>query len=248
MLTSTEFFRWSCSFVAVAAVHLGAVALALHHWTLERAASEQETAAVLLELAPLPAAPEIIAIDAPLGPDLSEVLPDPEPPPPLDLAPLEAVKLPVREPHPEPTPRPPVPPKPLERKPERKPPSQQSAPKAMPEAAPVASAPLAGATPEPQSAALPSWKGVLLRHLERYKRYPAESQRARQEGVTYVHFTMSRDGRVLDARIQRAAGIALLDREGLELLQRAQPLPPLPPDQPGETLALVVPIQFSLRR
>lgn len=59
---------------------------------------------------------------------------------------------------------------------------------------------------------------------------------------------MSRDGRVLAVRIERAAGVASLDQEGLDLLQRAQPLPPLPPDQPGESLELVVPIQFYLRR
>ena len=79
----------------------------------------------------------------------------------------------------------------------------------------------------------------------RHKQYPPEAQRARQEGVTYVRFTMSRDGRVLAARIERASGAASLDQEGLDLLQRAQPLPP---DQPGETLELIVPIQFFLKR
>ena len=59
---------------------------------------------------------------------------------------------------------------------------------------------------------------------------------------------MSRDGRVLSARLERASGVASLDQEGLDLLARAQPLPPLPADQPGESLELVVPVQFSLRR
>ena len=36
--------------------------------------------------------------------------------------------------------------------------------------------------------------------------------------------------------------------EGLELLRRAEPLPPLPQDQLGETLRLVVPVQFFMRR
>jgi len=104
------------------------------------------------------------------------------------------------------------------------------------------------ATPEPPSASLPTWKGLLLRHLERHKRYPHEAQRARQEGVTYVRFTMSRDGRILAARIERASGVASLDQEGLDLLRRAQPLPPLPSDQPGESLELLVPVQFYLKR
>ena len=42
--------------------------------------------------------------------------------------------------------------------------------------------------------------------------------------------------------------MTVLDQEGLELLQRAQPLPPLPSDQPGESLELVVPVQFYLKR
>jgi protein TonB len=58
---------------------------------------------------------------------------------------------------------------------------------------------------------------------------------------------MDRQGRVLAARIERSANVASLDQEGLDLLQRAQPLPPLPPDQPGETLELIVPIQFFIR-
>ncbi|MBR2817045.1 MAG: energy transducer TonB, partial [Reyranella sp.] len=119
---------------------------------------------------------------------------------------------------------------------------------AAPEQAAAPAAPAPGAAPQPPSPGLPNWKGLLLRHLERHKRYPSEAQRARQEGVTYVRFTMSRDGRVLAARIERASGVAALDQEGLELLQRAQPLPALPSDQPGESLEIVVPIQFFLRR
>ncbi|OYY39854.1 MAG: energy transducer TonB, partial [Rhodospirillales bacterium 24-66-33] len=112
----------------------------------------------------------------------------------------------------------------------------------------VAAAPMPGTSVEPPSNTLPTWKGLLLRHLERHKRYPSEAQRSRHEGVTYVRFTMSRDGRILAARIERPSGHAALDQEGLELLQRAQPLPPLPHDQPGESLEIVVPVQFFLRR
>jgi protein TonB len=100
----------------------------------------------------------------------------------------------------------------------------------------------------PDSALLPSWKAALLRHLERHKVYPREAQRARQQGVTYIRFTMSRDGRILQAVVDRTAGFPRLDREGVELLYRAQPLPALPADQPGESVALIVPVQFTLRR
>jgi protein TonB len=185
----------------------------------------------MLELAPLPAAPEALPNEAPPGPELSEVIPEPEEPPPLDLKP------------------PPPKPKPIEKKVEKKPPQPRvSAPQAAPEPARTAAAPMPGASVEPPSNTLPTWKGLLLRHLERHKRYPSDAQRSRHEGVTYVRFTMSRDGRILAARIERPSGHAALDQEGLDLLQRAQPLPPLPQDQPGESLEIVVPIQFLLKR
>ena len=58
---------------------------------------------------------------------------------------------------------------------------------------------------------------------------------------------MSRDGRVLVMRIERSSGVASLDQEGLDLLRRSQPLPPLRADQPGESVELIVPVQFYLK-
>ena len=244
-----EGLRWAGAFTVVLAVHAGAIGFALG-WTHAEPIYSPPPAAVMVEMAPMPAAPAATPNEAPPGPELSEVIPEPEPPPPVEMPP--PVKAEVTLPDPEPPPpvdlKPP-PPKPPEKKVERKPPQPKpSAPQAAPEQAATAAAPMPGAAPQPPSPGLPNWKGQLLRHLERHKRYPSEAQRARQEGVTYVRFTMSRDGRVLAARIERASGVSTLDQEGLELLQRAQPLPPLPSDQPGESLEIVVPIQFFLRR
>ncbi len=75
------------------------------------------------------------------------------------------------------------------------------------EQARTAAAPMPGASVDPPSATLPTWKGLLLRHLEKHKRYPSESQRARHEGVTYVRFTMSRDGRVIAMRAGAGLGL-----------------------------------------
>jgi protein TonB len=241
-----ESVRWTGSFVFVLVLHAGAVGVALS-WTPAEAPYSPPPAAIMIEMAPLPAAPEATPNEAPPGPELSEVIPEPEPPPPVEIV-LAEVSLPEPEPPPPVDIKPP-PPKPPEKKVEKKPPQPKvSAPQAAPQQAEVAAAPMVGAAPEPPSARLPTWKGLLLRHLERHKRYPSEAQRARQEGIPYVFFTMSRDGRVVAARIVRSSGVASLDQEGLELLQRAQPLPPLPSDQPGETLDLVVPIQFFLKR
>jgi protein TonB len=245
-----EAARWIGAFVFVLALHAGAIRIALG-WVNSEVPYAPPPAAIMLELAPVPAAPEATPTEAPPGPELSEVIPEPEEPPPVEMPPpvLAEVTLPEPEPPPPVDLKPPPPPKPIEKKVEKKPPQPRvQAPQAAPEQAQTAAAPMPGASADPPSNTLPTWKGLLLRHLERHKRYPSESQRARHEGVTYVRFTMSRDGRVIAMRLERASGFAALDQEGLDLLQRAQPLPPLPQDQPGESLEIVVPIQFFLKR
>jgi protein TonB len=83
--------------------------------------------------------------------------------------------------------------------------------------------------------------------LERHKTYPRPAQRRRMEGTAYLYFVMDRRGRVLAHRLQRSSGHDLLDREVLDLIQRAQPLPGLPASMSQDRLELVVPIQFQLR-
>jgi protein TonB len=244
-----ESLRWGGSFILVAGVHAGAVMMILG-WSHGEVPYSPPPAAVMMELAPLPEAPAATPNEAPPGPELSEVIPEPEPPPPVEMPPpvVAEVTLPEPEPPPPVDLKPPEPPKPVEKRPPKPPQPKTAAPQAAAAEATRAAAPMPGASVDPPSNTLPTWKGILLKHLERHKRYPHEAQRSRHEGITYIRFTMSRDGRVLSARVERAAGIASLDQEGLDLLQRAQPLPPLPADQPGESLELIVPIQFFMRR
>ena len=58
---------------------------------------------------------------------------------------------------------------------------------------------------------------------------------------------MDRAGHVLSFQMAGSSGWADLDDEARALIVRAQPLPPLPGDYPGETLDLIVPVVFSLR-
>ncbi len=244
-----ESVRWGGSFAVVLAVHVGAVGVALG-WSEAVAPPSPPAAVVIVELAPLPVAPVATPSEAPPGPELSEVIPEPEPPPPVEMPPPVVAEVTL----PEPEPPPPVdlkppPLKPVIKPPERRPPQPKvAAPQAAPADASQAAAPAPGARASRPSKAMPTWQGLLMSHLERHKRYPHEAQRARHQGVVHVRFTMDRQGRVLAARIERGANAASLDQEGLDLLRRAQPLPPLPADHPGDTLELIVPIQFFLLR
>ncbi|MFT3966312.1 MAG: TonB family protein [Sphingobium sp.] len=101
------------------------------------------------------------------------------------------------------------------------------------------------APPAPQvSDAKPTWQGQVLAALNRKKRYPAWSMSRREQGVPYVRFTMDREGRVLLVQLERSSGFPDLDREAVALPKRSSPLPKPPDDKPGDTLELVVPVEF----
>lgn len=94
-------------------------------------------------------------------------------------------------------------------------------------------------------AAKPDWEGVLLAHLERFRRYPPRARAARQQGIVHVRFRMNRAGMVLDAQVVRGSGSVSLDQAALDTFRRAQPLPAIPPDRPDQ-LELTIPVEFHL--
>jgi periplasmic protein TonB len=138
-------------------------------------------------------------------------------------------------------------------------PSSPLAPLVIDAAAPVApqidvnipSAPQAAPTPPlmlpaPPNAdfgtsnAEPTWETALLNRLAQAKHVPAEPA----HGVVLLRFKMDRDGKVLEAKIEKSAGSDAMDQEALAALQRAQPLPVPPPEVPGNPLELIVPLDF----
>jgi protein TonB len=89
---------------------------------------------------------------------------------------------------------------------------------------------------------------LLLAHLNAYKRYPYGARLHHEQGTVRLEFTMDRAGNVLSYRVVGSSGFPDLDNEAREMIQNAQPLPPVPPSYPGTTLDLVLPLVFSLNR
>ncbi|WIW90226.1 energy transducer TonB (plasmid) [Sphingobium sp. V4] len=105
------------------------------------------------------------------------------------------------------------------------------------------------APPAPQVSnnAPDSWEGRVLAQLNKHRRYPRAAMARRQQGVPYIRFIMDRSGKVLSSRLERSSGFPELDREAVALAKRASPFPAPPGDKGGDTLELVVPVEFFLK-
>jgi protein TonB len=191
------------------------------------------------EIEPPPPEPEPVALPEP-------EIKIPELPPLPDA--LAVLTPPPKE---EPKPKPPEikqKPKPRPKIVERRKPVNPDKPKADRTTAPFtqertaarAAAPASGASTA-SPAANASWRGSLIAHLNRFKRFPHGAD----PGTVQVAFSIDRGGRVLSARLVRGSGDSALDEEAVAMIRRASPVPAPPDGLGGSSIALAVPIRFS---
>ena len=234
--------RWGLAFAAAFALHAGAGAAVMFvRAPVWEAAAP--AAAVLVDLAPAPTAPPEAIAERPPGPEQEErepkPAPAPEPHPLPETPPVENAEAEIAGPEPE---------EPVEETPEDAAEETTSPPTVEAPPDDRAAATAEGAPSLSLSTRAVTWQSSVLGRLERFKRYPRDAQRNRQEGVAYVRLTIDREGNVLDREIETSAGVASLDAEALALVDRAQPLPPPPDDITGDAISLVVPIEFYMKR
>lgn len=240
-----ELRAWAGSICAALLLHAGVVAALLVDFGFGDAEPiSPPLAAMTVELAVLPSAPEQRVTEMPPGPEQVEQKIQPRPQPrPRTFDPPPAIETPP-------------PPDALAAEPEEEPEPEQTAaadrttaaPSAIAETSEQLQAPVEGSASNSASSTTQTWENRLLTHLERYKRYPGMAQQRRQEDVVYLRFTMDRSGRVLNWNIERSRGYALLDREVNALIQRASPLPAPPDEVAGASIEMVVPVEFFLSR
>lgn len=212
-------------------------------------APEPVQAVEAIEPPPLPAVEPPPPAVAPL-PDLPTLVATSEPEPVQPPPPMETVQ--AREPPPKPKPRPrltnprPAPAPAVAEAAPAAPPSRPAAdaPGALSPSAPSPGGPAGAPTAAP---AMDSYYARLAAWLERHKHYPRQAQRRRQEGVVKLRFVMDRQGQVLTAQVLHSSGYSALDEAARDMLRRAEPLPPLPPELTQARLEIVVPVAFDLR-
>ncbi len=241
--TRQKLTRYGGSLAVVLGIHALAIALALN-W---HAAPPPELPpqAMMVELAPVPEAappPPPKVVTPPTPPTPVEELPLPK----LAEAPKPTIAIPKQEKvKPKPKPQPP--------KPEKKPEPPQETPPAektvdtAPAKESAPKAPVAAPQLPSNSNALPNWQGDLLRHLAKFKKYPEDARRRGLQGVNRLRFVVDAEGKVLSYELAGGSGSAALDRATLEMIRRAQPLPPPPKELLNNgSLEVVAPFVYSL--
>ena len=239
-----EPLRWGACFALALSFHAAGAAALLARWS-EDSDLVANAPVIMIDLAPVPVAPDITPNELPPDHVLSRAEePEPEPEKPVEK--IEMTPDPAPQPELAVTPPPKPIEKPKEKKPKQKRASVASAPSTAEHRAERAAAPMPGASSR-DSDALPNWKSQLVARLERYKRYPSAAQSRGEQGVAQLAFSIDRSGGVHNAHIVRSSGSSLLDRETLTLVERAQPLPPPPPEMSGSQIAIMVPIRYNMR-
>lgn len=242
-----QFLLWGVSFGVVACLHFGMGAYVIYYTPQYNSMDAQTSAAIMVDLAPVPAAPPEPLQELPPDPikEISDPPLEPEPEPQIEPEPIpkSVTELPNFEtvlPVEPSVISPPI----IEK---TMPPRHVSPPTFQAPVAEQRLAPIEGAMPQRINSTSVNWQSILLGHLEKHKRYPREARRRHQEGVVFVHIVIDRTGMVLTRTIEQSSGSRLLDQEALRLMKRAQPLPEPPSEIKGTTIDIVVPIEFYLK-
>jgi len=232
--------RYSGSLLLVLVVHAIAIVLTLN-WSTPQAI-ELPPAAMMIEMAPLP---------EPAPPPPPKVVTPPQPPAPVEEPPLpklvEAPKPKIAIPKPAKPKAKPQPPKPEQKEEPKEKPVEQEVADTPPSTAPAQKSAAPAPSIATNSNALPTWQSDLLRHLGKFKRYPEDARRRGLQGINRLRFVVDAEGKVLSYSLAGGSGSAALDRATLEMIRKAQPVPPPPKELLNNgSIEVVAPFVYSL--
>ena len=205
---------------------------------------------IVARLAPKPSAPAAAAPQEPPKPRVEE--PAPPPPPPQVWPAPQAKPTPLAKAAPKAS-------KPAAvAKPEAVPPAppvSTTAPAPSPPA-PAATAsvpgPAAKADPAPaQSSAdegtLAIYRMELMRMARNYKRYPRVAMDNNWEGKVVIRMVIGSNGMISAISIVNSAGHEILDKQALDMIQKAKPRVQIPSALRGKEFTLEIPVIYSLK-
>ena len=93
----------------------------------------------------------------------------------------------------------------------------------------------------------PLWMRAVTERVRQFFYYPPDALSARIFGVAMVHFVVRRNGQIERLAIAKSSGNAGLDKAAIDILQKAQPLPPIPDRMHTDRVDGTLPINFGVR-
>lgn len=79
--------------------------------------------------------------------------------------------------------------------------------------------------------------------LVKYRKYPSQAVRLKQEGAVKVTFRLKQNGEVEDIRVVGSSGYEILDEDALALIQKTAEYFPKPP----KSVRITVPLNYALK-
>lgn len=194
----------------------------------------------------------------------------PPPPPPAEPEPPkpQPPKAPKAKPQPAPAPAPaPTIPQPVAQQPAPPPPQAAAEPPAPvapppeviaapapPEATPTFTVPQP--PPEPPKVQAPSqqdldaarsgYSALLAREFAKHRLYPRIAQMRGWQGTVRVQLELDAQGNVTQSAIKESSGFEVLDKQALEMVRKATPLPLPPETLRNRAFSILVPVTFKL--
>jgi protein TonB len=93
----------------------------------------------------------------------------------------------------------------------------------------------------------PVWMRAVTERVRQFFYYPGPALALRTTGVVMMHFTVRRNGQIERLEISKTSGDEGLDKAALDIMQKAQPLPPIPDRMHLDRVDGDLPINFGVR-
>lgn len=95
-------------------------------------------------------------------------------------------------------------------------------------------------------AALAAYGRNIAGAVAAHQRYPRVAQIRQWQGTTLLQLELAADGQLQSVRVLSSSGHEILDRQAIDMVRAASPLPPLPSSLAGRSLTVDVPVVFKL--
>jgi len=99
-------------------------------------------------------------------------------------------------------------------------------------------------SPNPQ--VVSNYSNLLRAHIAKHKKYPRIAQRRKMQGEVVIEIQIKGDGSLISKNIQKSSGHKVLDKEGMNMMEKSKPFPVPPEVMKDSVTTVLVPIAFNL--